>query len=199
MSFPYKLILFTSESGNLAKHVGAHFSAQKPIYIHPNDDFETVFFNLRQFTERRRLIGMSVGFTKLIPKSIIDLFEGRLFNTHPGDLPLTAGLYGEKVVRRMIETYKLLGTITIHQVNEQFDTGSIVEVLTFPYMRDAVCMNLLHEYSYEESIVPKDYITEWINEYIQMLKLVEPTFVIKFIENQLSINPKKIRGPRKKS
>jgi len=180
----YNLVLFTSESGNLAKFVGNHFKSNNPIYISPDDDLEVVFHHLVHLSIRRRLIGISVGYTKLIPKNIIDLFEGQLFNTHPGELPLTRGLYGITAIQKMITSYKSLGRITIHRVDEHYDTGSVIATITFPYLTELVDMQLLYELSNNnDSPIPKDYLYEWTVDYSRMLKLIEPTFVVKFIDN----------------
>lgn len=196
MSKSHRLVLFTSKSGNLARYVAVHFNKYHPIFIHPDDDIELVFKTLSDLAEQRMLIGMSVGYTKLIPKRIIDLFNKQLYNTHPAELPLTRGMYGAQAIYRMVETYRQVGTVTIHQIDEGYDTGPIILETKFPYLQSSVEMQLLYEYSYEGSNVPKDYLHEWIGEYTQMLKLVEPTIIVKFLQETF-VKPKKVVTPRR--
>ena len=184
MSQP-KLILFTSKSGNLATYVSMHFSELKPFYVHPDDDIEEVLKYIQAYSTQHKLFGMSVGYTKLIPKNIIDLFGGNLYNTHPGELPLTEGLYGRKVIQKMISSYRQRGVISIHQVDEHYDTGAVVDVLMFPYLESAFEINLLREYEEDAEGIRCDFLHEWIDQYQRMLKLIEPTFVIRFIEQRI--------------
>ena len=184
MSQP-KLILFTSKTANLATYVSTHFNELKPFYVHPDDDIEEILRYIQAYSDRYKLFGMSVGYTKLIPKNIIDLFDGNLYNTHPGELPLTEGLYGRHVIKKMIASYRTMGVINIHQVDEHYDTGAVVDVLKFPYLESAFELNLLREYEEDGYGVRCDFLHEWIDQYQRMLKLIEPTFVIRFIEQRI--------------
>lgn len=68
------------------------------------------------------------GFLWLVPATIIRAFSGRMVNIHPALLPHFGGkgFYGEHVHRAVIASGQPLSGITIHAVNEQFDSGDIL-------------------------------------------------------------------------
>ena len=175
-----KLILFASKTQNLAKFISKHYSEGNPIIISPDDNLETVFNGLRSFSKQYHLFGMSVGYNKLIPPNIIDLFAGRLYNIHPGELPLTAGLYGIKVIHKMILSNRVMGKITIHRVNEVYDEGKIVEEFNFYYLNQNTNLTMLNE----QQILSGYPLEVLSNDYLSMLKMIEPTIVCKFIDSR---------------
>lgn len=68
------------------------------------------------------------GFMRLIPKSLIDAFPGKIVNIHPALLPKFGGkgMYGIHVHQAVIEAGEKESGITIHYVNEQYDKGAII-------------------------------------------------------------------------
>lgn len=68
------------------------------------------------------------GFLLLVPKNLIDQYEGRIVNIHPALLPKHGGkgMYGDNVHRSVKEAGDEETGITIHQVNEKFDCGDII-------------------------------------------------------------------------
>jgi len=181
-----KLILFASKSGNLANYVAKHFIDMHPLTISPEDDLEVVFHHLIHSSIRYKLFGISVGYNKLIPKDIIDLFEGTLYNVHPGSLPLTKGLYGDKVISKMVESYQRYCEIIIHQVDEQYDNGRIIDSVIVPYLEKVIDGRIISTLQDKGLPITPLGIQQYTTNYKKMLKLVEPTFVCKFIDKQLN-------------
>ena len=68
------------------------------------------------------------GFLWLIPDRILRPFGGRIVNIHPALLPKYGGkgMYGMRVHEAVIASGDRESGITIHQVNEQYDKGSII-------------------------------------------------------------------------
>lgn len=68
------------------------------------------------------------GFLLLVPKTIIEHYCGRIINIHPALLPKHGGkgMYGENVHRAVKESGDTESGITIHHVNEKFDSGDII-------------------------------------------------------------------------
>lgn len=68
------------------------------------------------------------GFLLLVPRSIIERYEGRIINIHPALLPNYGGkgMYGDKVHIAVRESGDVKTGITIHHVNEKFDSGDII-------------------------------------------------------------------------
>ncbi len=59
-------------------------------------------------------------------KPDMDVFAAQMFNTHPGPLPQTRGLFGINVQKAVLETGMDHSAHTVHAVGEGYDTGPIV-------------------------------------------------------------------------
>lgn len=68
------------------------------------------------------------GFLLLVPKYLTEAYAGRIINIHPALLPKFGGkgMYGDNVHRAVKESGEKETGITIHQVNENFDSGDII-------------------------------------------------------------------------
>jgi len=147
------LAIFASGSGTNAENIINHFSTSKiakvttvfvnnpeayvikrveatgvKIVIFDRNDFyttETVLDTLLEFDISHIILA---GFLWLVPSNIISSFSGRIINIHPALLPDFGGrgMYGNKVHKAVIEAGKKKSGITIHNVNEQYDSGDII-------------------------------------------------------------------------
>ena len=65
------------------------------------------------------------GYLRLLPADIVRHFEGRIINIHPSLLPEYGGhgMYGDKVHMAVYNDKKPYTGITVHYVDEAFDTG----------------------------------------------------------------------------
>ncbi len=68
------------------------------------------------------------GFLWLMPSDIILPFKDRIINIHPALLPKYGGkgMYGIHVHQAVIDAGEKESGITIHQINEEYDTGAIL-------------------------------------------------------------------------
>lgn len=68
------------------------------------------------------------GFLLLVPPNIISAYCGKIVNIHPALLPNYGGkgMYGDNVHRAVKEAGETESGITIHHVNEHFDSGDII-------------------------------------------------------------------------
>lgn len=68
------------------------------------------------------------GFLWLVPENILKEFEGRIINIHPALLPAYGGkgMYGDRVHRAVIRNGDTESGITIHHVNQHYDSGDII-------------------------------------------------------------------------
>ena len=68
------------------------------------------------------------GFLWLIPKKILDAFPDRILNIHPALLPQYGGkgMYGSRVHEAVIKNQDKKSGITIHLVNQEYDSGDII-------------------------------------------------------------------------
>ena len=68
------------------------------------------------------------GFLWLMPKHIINRYDKKIINIHPALLPNYGGkgFYGMKVHQAVINNKDKESGITIHYVNEKYDSGDII-------------------------------------------------------------------------
>lgn len=78
------------------------------------------------------------GFLWLVPIHLTELYEGRIINIHPALLPKFGGkgMYGDVVHRAVIEASENESGITIHLVNEHYDSGDTLFQATVPLTPD---------------------------------------------------------------
>lgn len=102
------------------------------------------------------------GFLLLVPKKIIDTYYGRIVNIHPALLPKHGGkgMYGDNVHRAVKEAGDTVSGITIHHVNEKFDSGDIIFQATCDVLPDDTADMIAEkvhalEYQYFPEIIEK--------------------------------------------
>lgn len=68
------------------------------------------------------------GFLWLVPPNLIDAYSKRIVNIHPSLLPKFGGkgMYGHHVHEAVLAAKEAESGITIHYVNEEFDSGEII-------------------------------------------------------------------------
>ncbi|TVR73616.1 MAG: phosphoribosylglycinamide formyltransferase [Marinilabiliales bacterium] len=78
------------------------------------------------------------GFLLKIPGNILAAFPERIVNIHPALLPKYGGkgMYGMRVHKAVIEAGDKFSGITVHMVNEDYDSGSIVSQHTCEVRQD---------------------------------------------------------------
>lgn len=68
------------------------------------------------------------GWLLLLPAEVIEAYRGRIINVHPSLLPEFGGrgMWGHHVHEAVIAAGRTRSGITIHYVNEQYDSGAII-------------------------------------------------------------------------
>jgi len=68
------------------------------------------------------------GYLRKIPSEVVRKFKGRMLNIHPALLPAFGGkgFYGRRVHEAVIEYGVKWTGVTVHVVDEEYDTGPIV-------------------------------------------------------------------------
>lgn len=148
-----KIAVFASGSGTNAENVASYFAAGEKARVtlilsnHPDApvlerarrlgigteifDRDT-FYNSDRVVERLRREGIGyivlAGFLWLVPDNLLGAYGGRILNVHPSLLPRHGGkgMYGDRVHRAVVESGDRETGITIHRVNEHYDSGDIV-------------------------------------------------------------------------
>lgn len=114
-----------------------------PVFnIAKKENIPTYWVNRKQFSTREAYANslMSLledhavslivlaGYLKLIPSVIVAKFRNSIMNIHPALLPNFGGkgYYGMRVHEAVIETGVKITGVTVHLVDEHYDTGPIV-------------------------------------------------------------------------
>ena len=104
------------------------------------------------------------GFLWLIPESIIRAYPGRILNIHPALLPSYGGkgMYGQRVHEAVIANKEKKSGITIHLVNEEYDSGDIIFQAECPVYEEDTPDNLasrIHQLEYKHfPVVIEEYL-----------------------------------------
>lgn len=82
----------------------------------------------QKMTEEKIDCIVLAGFLWLIPDNLIEAFADRIINIHPALLPLFGGkgMYGDRVHKAVVEAKMAESGITIHLVNEHYDSGNTI-------------------------------------------------------------------------
>ena len=148
-----RLAIFASGNGTNAEALIRHFQNQERISVavvltnNPEAmvlqrskrlNTPTRIFNRIQFRESGEVLAwlkeagvthiVLAGFLWLVPQSLIKAYPGKIINIHPSLLPKHGGkgMYGSHVHQAVKNSGDPVTGITIHMVNEQFDTGKIL-------------------------------------------------------------------------
>jgi len=152
--FPMKrIVLFASGSGTNAQRIIEYFKDNLDIEVvlvlsnkHKAQVLEratklkvsafsfnrTAFYDTSQVLDLLNLnkpdLIVLAGFLWLMPESIIKAFSGKIINIHPALLPAYGGkgMYGSHVHEAVVSAGETESGITIHQVTEEYDKGSIL-------------------------------------------------------------------------
>ena len=68
------------------------------------------------------------GYLRLVPPSVVRAYRRRILNIHPALLPAFGGkgMYGLRIHREVLRTGARVTGVTIHFVDEEYDTGTIL-------------------------------------------------------------------------
>ena len=136
--------------------------------VFDRDDFRNSDRVLDELKKRKIDYIVLAGFLWLVPPSITSAYPGRILNIHPALLPKYGGkgMYGDRVHRAVVEAGETESGITIHQVNEQYDSGDIVFQASVPVTPDDTPESVaakVHELEYE-------YFPRIVEQEIEKLK-----------------------------
>ena len=87
------------------------------------------------------------GFLLKIPKKLTDLFNCKIINIHPSLLPKYGGkgMYGMNIHNLVIRNKEKYSGITIHFVNDEYDSGAIIFQYKYELKKDETAESLSKE------------------------------------------------------
>ena len=98
------------------------------------------------------------GFLLKVPKKLVELYAGNIINIHPSLLPKYGGkgMYGMNIHNLVIENKEKYSGITIHFVNEEYDSGAIIFQYKYELKKNETAESLVKEIQkIEHSFFPK--------------------------------------------
>ena len=105
---------------------------------------ECIVFNRDDFFRSDRIVDalrdrgvdfvVLAGFLWLVPDNLLRAYPGRIVNIHPALLPRHGGkgMYGDRVHRAVVEAGDRESGITIHRINEHYDSGDMIAQFRVP-------------------------------------------------------------------
>lgn len=100
-----------------------------PFYCLDKKNLLQSFENLSIILKEQKIeLIVLAGFLKLLPSSFVNNFRQRIINIHPALLPAYGGkgMYGINVHKAVLESGDKESGVTIHFVDETYDTGNII-------------------------------------------------------------------------
>jgi len=155
------IVIFASGAGTNAENIIRYFSNEKKakvVLVLSNKPqakaleraaalgIDVFFFDRRQFYETEEVLFILqrkntdlivlAGFLWLVPSRIIEAYKGRIVNIHPALLPGFGGkgMYGDRVHKAVLNAHCTESGITIHFVNEHYDSGDIIFQVRCPVL-----------------------------------------------------------------
>lgn len=147
-----KLSVFVSGNGTNLQRIAEYFSDNKDVEIAnvvcnnpkaysierakklgiPLRMITKQDFNSEAFVKELQDLGIDLivlaGFLWKIPEALVKAFPNKIVNIHPALLPKYGGkgFYGEHVHEAVVAAKETFSGITIHYVNELYDSGEII-------------------------------------------------------------------------
>ncbi len=147
------IAIFASGSGSNAENIIKHFEGSdkaRVVLLLANTPkayalerakrlgVPSMVFSREDFASEEKILGILdshsvdyvvlAGFLWLVPSYLTRHFAGRIVNIHPALLPKYGGkgMYGDNVHKAVVAAGERESGITIHKVNEQYDSGDII-------------------------------------------------------------------------
>ncbi len=147
------IALFASGNGTNVQQITEYFEGKKDINVScvivnrkniyviqraKNLGLDCFYFSRKDFynsdhvvnllKERRIDFIVLAGFLWLVPENILSAYNNKIINIHPALLPKYGGkgMYGHNVHEAVIKAKEKESGITVHYVNERYDSGDII-------------------------------------------------------------------------
>ncbi len=148
-----RLALFASGNGTNVQQISEYFKDSKEIKVDcvvinkqniyvieraKNLNLDCFYFNREDFYNTDKVLNLMrqrqidyiilAGFLWLIPDNLIANYDHKIINIHPALLPNYGGkgMYGHHVHEAVVKAKEKQSGITIHYVNDKYDSGDII-------------------------------------------------------------------------
>lgn len=106
------------------------------------------------------------GYLLKIPRSLTEMYRGKIINIHPALLPKFGGkgMYGMNVHKAVVEAGEKMSGITIHLVDEKYDSGKILFQAKCPVFPEDTPEDVAEKIH----LLEQEHFPETIERYISM-------------------------------
>ncbi|HUF74675.1 MAG TPA: phosphoribosylglycinamide formyltransferase [Longimicrobiales bacterium] len=120
-------------AGVRARAAGVDVAVVAPGARDPRDSGREL---LAVLDDHRIDLVLLAGYLKLVPREVVERYEGRMLNIHPALLPKFGGkgMYGMRVHRAVLDAGETESGATVHLVDEEYDRGAIVAQRRVPVL-----------------------------------------------------------------
>lgn len=128
-------IVTNNPSSGVCK-IADRYNIPLKIFLKKNGDTaEDILEFLTKTTSRYIILA---GYLKLLNPLLVEAFRHRILNIHPALLPKFGGkgMYGKNVHEKVLANKEKETGITIHEVNENYDEGSVIFQKSIPVVQD---------------------------------------------------------------
>ena len=101
----------------------------------------------KELIDRKIDLVCLAGFMKILSKSFIRNFRGKIINIHPSLLPKYKGL---DTFKRMLKAKEKIAGCTVHHIDEKLDNGKIIVKRRVQISKDETPENLKKKVQMEE-------------------------------------------------
>lgn len=107
-----------------------------PVTDRPVDEVGAETLALLEEEEIRAVF--LAGYLRLVPPAVVREYRRRILNIHPALLPAFGGkgMYGIRIHREVLRTGARVSGVTVHYVDEEYDTGTILAQWPVPVRAD---------------------------------------------------------------
>jgi len=139
-----------------------HFHYSQKVIPEPDLLDKTILATLKEHDVQLVFLA---GYLKKLGTSILKEYENRVINVHPSLLPKYGGkgMHGINVHKAVIEAKEKETGVTIHYVNEVYDTGEIIAQKKVPVISDDTAESLAARVLKQEHILVVEVLSHMIN------------------------------------
>ncbi|MFW6200237.1 MAG: phosphoribosylglycinamide formyltransferase [Gemmatimonadota bacterium] len=137
---PYRIRLVVSdrpEAGALERAEAAGRRREViPVTDRPSEEVAADTLALLEEEEIRAVF--LAGYLRLVPPAVVKEYRRRILNIHPALLPSFGGkgMYGIRIHEDVLRTGARITGVTVHYVDEEYDTGTILAQWPVPVRAD---------------------------------------------------------------
>ncbi len=161
-----ELALVVSDKPSAAILERASDAGFDTLYLNPAGLEREIFDEevTRAFEEVDVDLILMIGYMRIVSRSFIEDWRGRLLNVHPSLLPAFAGLMNRRVHEAVLASGVRETGCTIHQVTEEVDAGEIVLQLRCPVLEGDTVESLKDRVQVLEQQAFVEVLREWPRE-----------------------------------